>query len=344
MHADTHESPLLEVENLRVEFKVRNRQGGRARITAVDDVNFTIARGEALALVGESGSGKSTIARAITGLVKLTSGTIRVDGVEVGSLRGRAARRQRGRMQMVFQDPYSSLDPQMVIGESIGEVVDLTDRLKARAREARIAELMEMVGLQPEHVHRYPHEFSGGQRQRVAIARSLARRPALIVMDEAISALDVSSQAQIVQLLIRLRAELGLSYLFISHDLSAMKVLVDRVAVLYLGRLIEDGSADQFYRAPAHPYSAALLSAIPVPDPAVQRGRERVPITGEMPDPANPPSGCTFRTRCAFAMDICSQERPESLPLLNGGRVACHLQIHGTALAGGPLESLVDVS
>jgi peptide/nickel transport system ATP-binding protein len=337
-------APLLSAEHLRVDFTVRTRKGGKARITAVDDVSFTIARGEALALVGESGSGKSTIARALTGLVRLTSGTIRVDGVDVGALRGRARRTQRGRLQMVFQDPYSSLDPQMIVGESIGEVVDLTEPLRARARRERIAELMDMVGLQPEHAARYPHEFSGGQRQRIAIARSLARRPELIIMDEAISALDVSSQAQIIRLLIRLRVEFGLSYLFISHDLSAMRALVDRVAVLYLGRLVEDGSANQFYSAPAHPYAAALLSAIPVPDPVAQRARDRVLIRGEMPDPANPPSGCTFRTRCPFAMEVCSEERPRDLALIAGGAVACHLQTHGPRLAGRRLEGLVHVS
>ncbi|MPV89310.1 ATP-binding cassette domain-containing protein, partial [Georgenia ruanii] len=294
-------------------------------VQAVDGVSLTVERGEALALVGESGSGKSTCARAITGLVRPSDGTIRVNGVELGRLHGRALREHRGKVQMVFQDPYSSLDPSMVIGESIAEVVALTDRLRGKALKDRVAELLGLVGLRAEHATRYPHEFSGGQRQRIAIARALARRPELVVMDEAISALDVSSQAQIIELLVRLRAELGLSYLFISHDLSAMRALVDRVAVLYLGRLVEIRSADEFYGDPAHPYSASLITAVPTPDPVAQRKRERVVIAGEIPDPANPPSGCTFHTRCPHRMDVCAQQRPATRELPDGGRVACHL-------------------
>ncbi|TRW45844.1 ABC transporter ATP-binding protein [Georgenia yuyongxinii] len=313
------------MEDVHVSFRVPGRGWRGGRVQAVDGVSLTVQRGEALALVGESGSGKSTCARALTGLVHTSRGTIRVDGTDLSRLRGRALRDQRGKVQMVFQDPYSSLDPSMVVGESIAEVATLTDRLRGNALRDRVAELLGMVGLRAEHATRYPHEFSGGQRQRIAIARALARRPELVVMDEAISALDVSSQAQIIELLVRLRTELGLSYLFISHDLSAMRALVDRVAVLYLGRLVEIRSADEFYGSPVHPYSASLITAVPTPDPVVQRERERVVITGEMPDPANPPSGCTFHTRCPYRMDVCVQQRPATRELRDGGTVACHL-------------------
>lgn len=313
--------PLLEVQELKKTFPAR---GGR-QLRAVDGVSFTIQRGETLGLVGESGCGKSTTGRTIVRLYQPSAGRVLFDGEEVHSLRGGALRRFHRRVQMIFQDPLASLDPRMTVGDIIAEGMQIHHMGTPKQRQERVQALLQAVGLNPEHASRFPHEFSGGQRQRIGIARALAVQPELIVADEPISALDVSIQAQIVNLLERLQQEMGLTYLFIAHDLSMVKHISTHVGVMYLGALVEIAPTDQLYSEPLHPYTQALLSAAPLPDPKVTRSRPRVVVQGEVPSPIDLPSGCRFRTRCPFAMEICSQVDPPLIEVAPNRQVACHL-------------------
>jgi oligopeptide/dipeptide ABC transporter ATP-binding protein len=319
-------TPLLAVEHLSVGFRGRVGVFGRRPATqVVHDVSFDIIPGETFSLVGESGSGKTTTARAIMRLIPPTSGSVRLNGTELTALKGRSLRNERRRFQMVFQDPYSSLDPSAVVEEIIGEPLDVHLGLKAAARRARVVELLEQVGLRAEHAQRFPYEFSGGQRQRIAIARALAVTPDLMVLDEAVSALDVSTRIQVIQLLERLKSEFPISYLFIAHDLAMVQHISDRVGVMYAGRLVEVGSVDRVLSTPSHPYTKSLLEAVPVPHPATQRARRHERLEGEPPDPSVSAHCCPFHTRCPLVMDICRTERPESVPTDEGGFVACHL-------------------
>jgi len=318
--------PLLEIDRLRVHFPVRHgfldRHAGVVK--AVDGVSLTVDAGEALGLVGESGCGKSTLGRAIVRLVEPTGGVIRVEGEAWTGLPAEAMRQRRRRVQMVFQDPYGSLDPRMTVGEAIGEALDIHGLVADRAgRTARIAELLESVGLRPEHAGRYPHAFSGGQRQRVGIARALAVEPRLLICDEPVSALDVSVQAQVVNLLRDLQRQRGLAYLFISHDLAVVAHLCQRVAVMYLGRIVEIGSADAVCSSPAHPYTRALLSAVPALHAEGRPPRQK--LGGDTPTPLNPPVGCPFHPRCPLAVGRCRSEVPALVQQADGRAVACHL-------------------
>ena len=315
-------NPLLAVENLVKHFPGR---GGllarRAPVRAVDGVSFAVARGEVVGLVGESGSGKSTIGRAVLRLIEPTAGRVVFDGADVTALPRGALRTLRRRMQIVFQDPFGSLDPRRRVEDPIRHVLDIHDLAPGAARRARVVELLRQVGLGPEHLDRFPHQFSGGQRQRIGIARALAPGPEFIVADEPVSALDVSVQAQIVNLLGDLQERLGLALLFISHDLSVVEHLSDRVVVLYLGRIMEIAPARAIYARPFHPYTQALLSAAPVPDPDAPRAR--ILLQGDLPSPAAPPSGCVFRTRCPHAIEDCARVVPPLEELAPGRRVAC---------------------
>ena len=314
--------PLVRVENV-----VKYFPAGRGQsVKAVDGVSFEIRQGETLGLVGESGCGKSTLARLVTQLIPVTSGKIFIGDVELTKLRGEKLRQQRRQLQVIFQDPFASLDPRMTVGDIIAEPLDNFKVMRGKARDQRIQELLRLVGLNPNFDNRYPHEFSGGQRQRIGIARALALNPSLVVCDEAISALDVSIQAQIVNLLEDLQRELKLTYLFIAHDLSVVRHISDRVMVMYLGKIVEVADSTQTYTNPKHPYTKALLSAIPVADPKVQRGRRLVELTGEIPSPLHPPSGCRFHTRCPIARlpAPCAETEP---PLEEKDRdhlAACH--------------------
>jgi oligopeptide/dipeptide ABC transporter ATP-binding protein len=309
---------LLEVQDLKVWFPItggilRRRTGW---VRAVDGVTFTIRRGETLGLVGESGSGKTTIGRTIVRITSPLEGSVRMDGVDLLSLHGETLRKRRRKFQMVFQDPYSSLDPRQTVGDILAEPLRVHGLASGGGRTKRVAELLELVGLDPAFVERYPHEFSGGQRQRIGIARALAVEPELIVCDEPISALDVSIQAQVINLLERLQGELGLTYLFIAHDLAVVRHIADRVAVLYLGRIVEIAPSDVLYSDPRHPYTVALLSAVPVPDAAAERSRRRIILKGDIPSPSDPPSGCRFHTRCWLRErlgnpEICVTTEPE---------------------------------
>jgi peptide/nickel transport system ATP-binding protein len=312
---------VLEVADLRVSFTTRDGWRG-GRVTVVDRVNLTIAPGEIVGLVGESGSGKSTTARAILRLIE-SEGRIVLHGVDISTMGERQLRPHRRHAQMVFQDPYSSLNPAMTVAAILGEAARL-DGVKRTRRQARqrAAELLAQVGLGAVHLDRYPGEFSGGQRQRIAIARALASNPSLIICDEAVSALDVSTQRQIVRLLRRLRDETGVAILFIAHDLAVVRRIADRTLVMYCGQLVEAGR--ELFRQPAHPYTVALLSAVPIPAPARQRGRHRLLLSGEPPNPAAPPAGCRFHERCPFVMDICRHTEPVETPTA-GGAVRCHL-------------------
>jgi oligopeptide/dipeptide ABC transporter ATP-binding protein len=308
----------LEVKGLRVWFPVTSGILRRTTgwVHAVDGVSLTIRRGETLGLVGESGSGKTTVGRAIVRILEPREGSIRLDGVDLLALRGSALRRQRRRFQMVFQDPYTSLDPRQTIGEILAEPLRTHNLADGPARGRRIDELLHVVGLDPTFVNRYPHEFSGGQRQRIGIARALAVEPDLIVCDEPISALDVSIQAQVINLLEQLQREFGITYLFIAHDLAVVRHIADRVAVMYLGKIVEVASSDALYSRPLHPYSVALLSAVPVPDAVAERSRRRIILQGDIPNPSSPPSGCRFHTRCWLRErmsnpEICSSVEPE---------------------------------
>ena len=291
---------LVEVDDLKVHFPIRSGifKTVKGSVKAVDGVTLEVRRGETLGLVGESGCGKSTIGRAMIRLRDTTSGSVRFDGVDLLTLGVDDLRRMRRRMQIIFQDPYGSLDPRMTVSQIISEPIDTHKLASGADKEARVADLLKLVGLDPNYVRRYPHEFSGGQRQRIGVARALAVEPEFIVCDEPISALDVSIQAQVLNLLTDLRSRLGLTYLFVAHDLSVVKHISDRVAVMYLGRIVEIGPPDILYAAPGHPYTRALLSAVPVPDPVAERKRRRVILKGDVPSPVNPPPGCRFHTRC----------------------------------------------
>ncbi|MFJ5798450.1 ABC transporter ATP-binding protein [Streptomyces decoyicus] len=318
----TTTEPLLSVQNLTVTFAGRKRS---APVRAVDGITFHVAEGETLGLVGESGCGKSTTGRTIVRLLEPTAGSVTYDGRDISHLSQRVLKPLRKDLQMVFQDPHSSLNPRQTVARVISDPLLVQGSSAAGARK-RAAELMELVGLIPEHIDRYPHEFSGGQAQRIGIARALATGPRLVVADEPVSALDVSVQAQIVNLMERLQRELGLAYLFIAHDLSVVKRVCDRVAVMYLGRIVEIGAKEQVYTAPTHPYTRALLSAVPLPDPAAERGRERITLLGDPPSPAAPPPGCTFHPRCPKAQEICRTEAPSLRNTAPGParQVACH--------------------
>ncbi len=310
---DNRTGPLLDVRNLCVRFPGPREGRHRSWVHAVEDVSFTIERGRTLGLVGESGSGKSTIGNALTRLVQPTSGTVRLDGQDVLAARGAQARELRRRIAMVFQDPYASLDPRRTAGATVREPLDVHRMLSGRAgRKRRAAELLDLVGLVPETAARYPHELSGGQRQRVSIARALAADPDLIILDESTASLDVSVQAQIMNLLRELQDELGLTYLFVSHDLAAVEHMSHHVVVMYLGRRMETGTTDHLYSRPAHPYTQALMSAVPDTDPATERNRERILLGGDPPSPLDPPSGCVFRTRCPLAAGECAEPVPKT--------------------------------
>lgn len=312
---------LIEVNHLKKYFKV-----GRGMILkAVDDVNFKIKKGETLGLVGESGCGKTTCGRTVLGLYSATDGEVLFEGINIQSLDKKEKREFTKKAQVIFQDPYASLDPRMTVGDIIGEGIDIHGIYSGQKRTDKIFQLLDLVGLNKEHASRFPHEFSGGQRQRIGIARALAVEPDFIVCDEPISALDVSIQAQIVNLLIKLQKELGLTYLFIAHDLSMVKHISDRVGVMYLGKIVELASSHDLYEKPLHPYTQALLSAIPIPDPDIERQRKRIMLEGEVPSPINPHPGCRFAPRCKYAMPECSTTDPEFKEIRPNHFVACHL-------------------
>ena len=318
--------PLLEIQNLKVHFPVQQRLLGRAKefVRAVDDVSFSIAPGETVGLVGESGCGKTTLGRAVIKLVEPTSGRIVFEGEDIAGLSGKELRARRRRFQMIFQDPYGSLDPRLTVADIIGEALDIHGLASdAAARRQRIETLLKDVGLDPSHAERYPHEFSGGQRQRIGIARALAVEPRLIVCDEPVSALDVSVQAQIINLLQDLQRELGIAYLFVAHDLAVVEHISRRILVMYLGRIVEDGEAKGVCRSPKHPYTQALLSAVPVVNPDAKR--QRILLAGDVPSPIHPPSGCPFHPRCPVAEARCRTEVPPLREIEPGRRAACHL-------------------
>ncbi|MBP7227659.1 MAG: dipeptide ABC transporter ATP-binding protein [Longilinea sp.] len=319
---------LLKVEGLVKHFPIVKgslvrRQVGAVK--AVDGLTFNVYRGETLGLVGESGCGKSTTGRAILQLHRPTAGVVEFEGKDLVRMKGEELRHMRRRMQMIFQDPYASLNPRMTVGEIIGEPLIVHGIMTKKEAENRVEELLALVGLNPAYANRYPHEFSGGQRQRVGVARALALQPALIVCDEPISALDVSIQAQVVNLLEDLQGQFGLTYLFIAHDLSMVRHISNRIAVMYLGVMVELADRDELYTNALHPYTQALLSAVPIPDPVAEEKRRRQILQGEIPSPINPPSGCRFRTRCPLAADICAQERPAWREVGTEHFVACHM-------------------
>ncbi|WBW99741.1 ABC transporter ATP-binding protein [Oceanirhabdus sp. W0125-5] len=313
---------LIEVKNLKKHFKV----GPKSVLKAVDDVSFDIYKGETLGLVGESGCGKTTCGRTVMGLYEATGGNVIFNKkINVHKLSKKEKKDFARKSQIILQDPYASLNPRMTVGDIIGEGIDIHNIYKGEERTKRIYELLDLVGLNKEHASRFPHEFSGGQRQRIGIARALAIEPQFIVCDEPISALDVSIQAQVVNLLIDLQRKFGLTYLFIAHDLSMVKHISDRVGVMYLGKVAELASSDELYDNPLHPYTQALLSAIPIPDPKVERTKERIELKGEIPSPINPVEGCRFASRCGYVMEKCREKTPELLEVKKGHFVACHL-------------------
>ncbi|MGE5642976.1 MAG: ABC transporter ATP-binding protein [Byssovorax cruenta] len=316
---------LLRVDNLMMHFPIRRgvfqRQVGAVR--AVDGVSFEVKRGETLGLVGESGCGKSTTGRTILQLYKPTAGDVTFDGVNLVTLKGEHMRQMRRKIQMIFQDPYASLNPRMTVGQLVGEPLIVHNVATGAEINDRVAHLLELVKLNPAFATRYPHEFSGGQRQRIGVARALALQPSFVICDEPISALDVSIQAQVVNLLEELQQQFNLTYLFIAHDLSMVKHISDRIAVMYLGVIVELASRDELHARPLHPYTQALLSAVPIPDPIADAKRERIILKGDVPSPANPPSGCRFRTRCPIAEGICAESRPDFREIKPGHFVAC---------------------
>ncbi|MGH3727801.1 MAG: ABC transporter ATP-binding protein [Micromonosporaceae bacterium] len=320
---------VLEVRDLVKYFPITRGVAFKVKVgdvKAVDGVNLTLRRGQTLGVVGESGCGKSTLAKLLVGLEKPTSGEITVRGEKISTLKGRALTRARRNIQMVFQDPYTSLNPRMTVGDIVAEPFAIhPDVAPAKDRRRRVQELLDLVGLNPDHINRYPHQFSGGQRQRIGIARALALKPEILICDEPVSALDVSIQAQVVNLLEELQDELGLTYMFIAHDLSVVRHISDRIAVMYLGKVAEIGNDLEIYDHPTHPYTQALLSAVPVPDPTLRGHRDQIVLEGDVPSPANPPSGCRFRTRCWKAQDVCATDVP-ALEVREGSThpSACH--------------------
>jgi oligopeptide/dipeptide ABC transporter ATP-binding protein len=331
----TEPAPLLEVRNLKTYFPIKKgvvrRQVGAVR--AVDDVSFVVYPGETLGLVGESGCGKTTLGRTIVRLLEPTEGEILFDSKPIGQLGKRALRPFRRELQMVFQDPYSSLNPRKRVRNIVGAPLKIHGVGNRRERRQRVRELLEAVGLSPEHANRFPHQFSGGQRQRIGIARALALRPKLIVADEPVSALDVSIQAQIVNLLEELQDEFSLTYIVIAHDLGLVRHVSDRIAVMYLGRIVELSPAEELYTRPIMPYTEALLSAVPIPTPDVAEKRERIPLRGDVGNPASPPSGCPFHPRCRYATEICSRVEPPLVSYGNGHLAACHHPLNVDAAA-----------
>ncbi len=317
---------LVEVENLHMYFPVTagllQRKVGDVK--AVDGISFYVKRGETLGLVGESGCGKTTTGRCILQLYQITGGKVFFEGKDLTKMHREELRSIRQNMQLIFQDPYASLDPRMTVGSIVGEPLLVHKLAAGKEYKEQVAELFRLVQLEPYMVDRYPHEFSGGQRQRIGIARALATRPSLIICDEPVSALDVSIQTQVITLLIRLREELNLTYIFIAHDLSVVRHISDRVAVMYLGRIVEITNSDELYDNPLHPYTQALLSAVPIPNPVVDRQRKRILLTGDVPSPVNPPPGCNFHPRCHMAIDICKEQLPEGREIGGEHWVACH--------------------
>jgi peptide/nickel transport system ATP-binding protein len=328
--------PLVHAESVRKYFPIKKGviiQREIARVHAVDDVSFDIRAGETLGLVGESGCGKSTLGRCIVRLYELTDGKIEFEGRDISHLSRRDLRPIRRQMQMVFQDPYASLNPRKRVGSIISDPLRIHGLGDGKEVRGRVQELLELVGLSPEHYNRYPHEFSGGQRQRIGVARALALRPKLIVADEPVSALDVSIQAQVINLLDDLQDELSLTYMFIAHDLGVVRHVSDRIAVMYLGKIVEVSPAEELYQRPVHPYTEALLSAVPVPDPELSAKRERIVLEGDVPSPISPPSGCRFHPRCRYATEICAMEEPPLVAHGTGHLAACH---HPLNVAGTP--------
>ena len=317
--------PYVSIKNLKTYFDVtRGMLSPKQIVKAVDDVSFDIYPGETLGLVGESGCGKSSLGRTIVKINKPSGGSVVVNGHDVTQLKGKELKQFRRDVQMIFQDPYASLNPRMTVGEIIREPMDVHGVFDTREeRDKRVVELLRIVGLKPDHIRRYPHEFSGGQRQRISIARTLALNPKFIICDEPISALDVSIQAQIINLLKSVQREMGITYLFIAHDIGMVKHISDRIGVMYLGHIVEIGDSDDIYFRPQHPYTKALLSAIPIPDPVVGKSRQRILLSGELPSPVDPPPGCPFATRCPLAKDECRKTMPQ-LREVEGRMVACH--------------------
>ncbi|MHB8064595.1 MAG: ABC transporter ATP-binding protein [Ruminiclostridium sp.] len=316
---------LIQVKNLKQYFHIKNHLGEKAYVKAVDDVTFDIFKGETLGLVGESGSGKTTLGRSMLRIYEPTSGTVKIDGVDITKFKGAQLLPYRKKMQYIFQDPYASLDPRMTVSDIVGEALDIHKLATSKKdRSDKIKDLLSLVGLNTEHASRYPHEFSGGQRQRIGIARAIAVQPEFIVCDEPVSALDVSIRAQIINTLEEMQDRLKLTYLFISHDLGVVRHTCDRVGVMYLGHIVELVESEELYKRPLHPYTQALLTAIPEPNPAIAKNRNRIILKGEIPSPVNPPSGCKFRTRCPYAKTICAEKVPPLTAYDNGHYVACH--------------------